>query len=86
MTEFNPLAGAILSSTVVQKQSADAKQQQVRRSQLALSNSASPGDTFEPHVESADEVHATDDRQKKNSGQLNPRSLKKTPDPTQDSV
>jgi hypothetical protein len=66
----------------VQKQSADAKQQQVRRSQLARTNSASPGDTFEPHVESADELHPTDDREKKNSGQRNPRRPKKPADAT----
>jgi hypothetical protein len=81
MTEFNPLAGAILSSTVVQKQSGDAKQQQIRRSQLVRSNSGLPTDVFEPHVESSDELHATDDRQKKGSGQRDPRRPKK-PNPT----
>lgn len=77
MTEFNPLAGAILSSAVTQSQSADAKRQQVRRSQLIRSNSAAPSDSFEPHVESADELHPADDRQKKNFRQRDPRRSKK---------
>ena len=86
MTQFNPLSGAILSSAVTQSQSADAKRQQVRRSQLIRSNSAAPSDTFEPHVESADELHPTDDRQKKNSNSRDPRKPKKPASQAHDAV
>jgi hypothetical protein len=86
MTDFNPLAGAILSSAVTQKQSADAKQQQIRRAQLTRSNAATPTDTFEPHVESADELHETDERHKKRSGQRDPRKPKKPDEPLHDEV
>lgn len=86
MTEFNPLAGAILSSAVTQKQSADARQQQIRRAQLTRGNAATPTDTFEPHVESADELHETDERNKKGSGQRDPRKPKKPSEPEADEL
>jgi len=68
MTQLNPLANAILTSTVTQTQSADAKRRQIRQQQLTRSNAATREDSFEPHVESSDELHATDDREKKGSG------------------
>ena len=86
MTQFNPLAAAVLSGAVVQKQSADAKRQQIRRTQLVRSNAATQADTFEPHVESSDELHQTDDRHKKGSNPRDSRRPKKPVPPPHDEV
>ena len=56
MTEFNPLAGSILQSTQVQRQSEADKQRQVRRAQALAKDVAARGDHFEHEVESADAV------------------------------
>jgi len=47
MTDFNPLAGAILGSAQAQQAMGTEKQRQVRRAQVASKNAASSGDRFE---------------------------------------
>ncbi len=54
MTEFNPLAGSILSSTQTQRQLAVEKRRQLRRAQNQRKNVTAAGDYFEHQVESAD--------------------------------
>lgn len=57
MTDFNPLAGAILGSGQVQDQLDIEKRRQVRKAQAARRDSAAREDSFEHQVESSDEVH-----------------------------
>jgi hypothetical protein len=61
MTDFNPLAGAILGSAQAQQIAGTEKQRQVRRAQILRKNVADREDEFEHQVESADEIHPIDD-------------------------
>jgi hypothetical protein len=61
MTDFNPLAGAILGSAQAQQVLGTEKERQVRRAQIARKNVAASADKFEHQVESAEEIHPIDD-------------------------
>ena len=61
MTDFNPLAGAILGSSQAQELSDLQKQRQLRRAQTLRKNVAARGDELEHQVESAEEVAAVHD-------------------------
>lgn len=56
MTDFNPLAGALLGSAEVHHQLDAHKQRQVRRAQILRKNTAAQADRFEHEVESPEEV------------------------------
>lgn len=61
MTDFNPLAGAILGSAQVQQQSDLQKQRQLRRAQTLRKNVAAQADQLDHQVESPEEPAPTDD-------------------------
>jgi hypothetical protein len=56
MTELNPLAGAILSSTQTQRQLAADKGRQLRRAQVAQKDASAQSDQLDHQVESPDIV------------------------------
>jgi hypothetical protein len=64
VSELNPLAGAILQSTVVQREAGIEKERQVRRAQILEKDVAAADDRFEHQVESADEVPEANDEEK----------------------
>ena len=65
MEIINPLAGALAQSgNVTRQQSAD-KAQQIRRAQALRKDVAAASDTFEPHVESTEELNPIHDEQKR---------------------
>ena len=67
MTQFNPFAGAILSSAQAQRQQSTEQVGQVRRRQELRKNAAhQPGDTFEHQVESSDTLGAVQDEDRRN--------------------
>jgi hypothetical protein len=68
MTDFNPLAGAILGSAQAQQLVANEKQRQLRRAQALRKNVASGGDHSEHEVESTEELHPVDDGDKGKDG------------------
>jgi hypothetical protein len=61
MTEFNPLSGAILGSTQVQRSIEADKQRQLHRAQAFQKNVATHDDQNEHEVESSEALHAIDD-------------------------
>ncbi len=61
MDTVNPLAGAILQSTQVQRQQGVEKQRQLRRAQSQTKNSALPAEQLEHQVESCEELSAVHD-------------------------
>jgi len=61
MTDFNPLAGAVLGSTQAQQQIETEKQRQLRRAQAVRKNVAAREDGYEHQVESSEELHPVDD-------------------------
>lgn len=61
MTDFNPLAGAILGSAQVQQQSDLQKQRQLRRVQTLRKNSAAEADQLDHQVESPEQSAPIDD-------------------------
>jgi hypothetical protein len=61
MTDFNPLAGAILGSTQAQNVLGAEKQRQLRRTQALRKDVAAGEDRYEHQVESAEELHPIDD-------------------------
>lgn len=61
MTDFNPLAGAILGSAQVQQQSDLQKQRQLRRAQILRKNSAAEADQLDHQVESPEQSAPVDD-------------------------
>ena len=63
MTDFNPLAGAILGSAQAQQAMGTEKQRQVRRAQVASKNAGASGDRFEHEVESVEELHPVQDEE-----------------------
>lgn len=67
MTDFNPLAGAILGSAQAQQQAALHKQRQLRRAQNVRKDSASADQPLEHQVESAEESIPVHDEQKQRS-------------------
>jgi hypothetical protein len=74
MTDFNPLAGAILGSAQAQQIAGTEKQRQVRRAQTLRKNAADREDGFEHQVESAQEIHPVDDGvHDKNNSKRQPR-------------
>ena len=58
MTQINPLTGAILQSTQVQRQQAAQRDRQVRREHLLAKDVAMQGDQLEHQVESSEEIRA----------------------------
>jgi hypothetical protein len=56
MTDFNPLAGAILGSSQAQQIADLQKQRQVRRAQTLRKNAAAPDEQLDHQVESAEEI------------------------------
>jgi hypothetical protein len=68
MTDFNPLAGAILGSAQAQHQVNLTKQRQLRRSQTLRKNVASADEELEHHVESSEELTSIHDEEKQHSG------------------
>jgi hypothetical protein len=61
----NPLAGNLAQSANVTRQQSADKTQQIRRAQALRKDVAAASDTFEPHVESAEELNPIHDEQKK---------------------
>lgn len=61
MTQFNPLSGSILQTSLVQQQASADKTAQLRRSQVLEKNAAVEDDEMEHQVESGEEVTPTDD-------------------------
>lgn len=76
MTDFNPLAGAILGSTQAQTTLGAEKQRQLRRAQAVRKDVAAGEDRFEHQVESAEELHPVDDG---NSDSSDPRDKRRQP-------
>jgi hypothetical protein len=74
MTDFNPLAGAILGSAQTQQIAGIEKQRQIRRAQTLRKNAADREDEFEHQVESAEEIHPVDDGGDDNSNSKRQRS------------
>ena len=75
MTDFNPLAGAILGSAQAQGQAEAQKQRQLRRAQTVRKNVAAEGDRFEHQVESAEELPPAGD----DAGKRQPQDRKRHP-------
>ncbi|HXE52926.1 MAG TPA: hypothetical protein VN541_07930 [Tepidisphaeraceae bacterium] len=69
MTDFNPLAGAILGSAQAQHLVDVEKQQQVRRAQALRKNVAAQDDQLEHQVESAEEIRPVDNDEHPDSQQ-----------------
>ena len=61
MTDFNPLAGAILGSAQAQHQVDVEKQRQLRRAQALRKNVAARDDQLEHQVESSEELSPVHD-------------------------
>jgi len=64
MDTINPLAGYLQQSVQVERSASDAKQRQVRRSQILEKNVATQDDEMEHQVESTEEVVQIHDEQK----------------------
>jgi hypothetical protein len=62
MTQINPFTGAMAGSTQVQQSQSVAKERHARRVQNLGKNSALQGEELEHQVESADALHAINDR------------------------
>jgi hypothetical protein len=62
MTDFNPLAGAILGSSQAQHQASVQSSRRVRTRQILAKNTASAQDQFEHQVESSEELAAIQDQ------------------------
>ena len=75
MTDFNPLAGAILGSAQVQRTIEADKQRQLRRAQALQRNVATRDDQNEHEVESSQALHAIDD-----DGQKQPQQQRRDRD------
>lgn len=71
MTDFNPLAGAVLGSAQAQRQIDAEKQRQLRRAQAVRKNVAAQEDGYEHQVESSEELHAVDDGGRGGDGSKN---------------
>jgi hypothetical protein len=69
MTDFNPLAGAILGSAQAQQQIDATKNRQSRRAQALRKNTAAEGDRFEHQVDSAEELPPVGDDPEENPPQ-----------------
>ena len=69
MTDFNPLAGAILGSAQAQHQVDVEKQRQLRRAQALRKNVAARDDELEHQVESAEEIQPVDNDEHPDSRQ-----------------
>jgi hypothetical protein len=70
MTQFNPLAGAILQTPMAQQVQAADKNAQLRRNQALEENSALEDDEMEHQVESSQEVTPVDDGNDQAGGQF----------------
>lgn len=69
MTDFNPMAGAILGSAQAQHQIDVQKQGQLRRAQTLRKNVATQDDQLEHQVESTEEIQPVDAREHEQSRQ-----------------
>ena len=69
MTEFNPLAGAILSSAYTQRQLALDKGRNRRRAQVLEKDAAASEDRLEHQVESSDALPSIEEHLPKRDGQ-----------------
>jgi hypothetical protein len=61
MSQMNPVTGSILQTSVMQKQQADVKTQQMRRTEDLRKNAAATEDDNEHQVESSEELTPMDD-------------------------
>ena len=66
MTDFNPIAGAILGSAQAQQQANVQSTQRVRARQMLAKNTAASEDQFEHQVESPEELTAIHDEPHQN--------------------
>lgn len=76
MTDFNPLAGAILGSAQIQQQSDLQKQRQLRRAQALRKNVAAQADRLDHQVESPEEaapIHDAPDEHPQRQSKRDPR-------------
>ena len=76
MTDFNPLAGAILGSAQVQQQIDLQKQRQLRRAQALRKNVAAQSDRLDHQVESPEEaapIYDNSDEQPHQKSKRDPR-------------
>jgi hypothetical protein len=76
MTDFNPLAGAILGSAQIQQLSDLQKQRQLRRAQALRKNVAARADELDHQVESPEEpapIHDAPDEHPQRQAKRDPR-------------
>jgi hypothetical protein len=77
MEIVNQIAGSLAQSVVVTRQQSADKSRQIRRAQALRKDIATPGDSFEHKVESAEELTPTHDEQ--NRQPPSPRKSKPKP-------